>query len=222
MLLLGEEHVRPLAAPEDDPVPRFLKILRADRLAVVAHGDDRGFVHQVRQVRPGEPRGPPRHDLEVDGRVEPLVAAVDLQDRHALAKRPGRSNAGSRTSGRLVAANTTMPTAGSKPSISASIWFSVCSRSSFDTIAPAPPRRCPIASISSMKMIAGARFRASANRSRTRAAPTPTNNSTKLEPVTEKNGTLASPATARASSVLPVPGGPTMSTPRGAIAPARA
>ena len=38
--------------------------------------------------------------------------------------------------------------------------------------------------------------------------------------MTEKNGTCASPATARASSVLPVPGGPTMSTPRGTIAPA--
>jgi hypothetical protein len=86
---------------------------------------------------------------------------------------------------------------------------------------PEPPRRWPIASISSMKMIAGERLRASANRSRTRAAPTPTNISTKLEPVTEKNGTLASPATARASSVLPVPGGPIISKPRGAIAPAR-
>jgi hypothetical protein len=39
--------------------------------------------------------------------------------------------------------------------------------------------------------------------------------------VTEKNTTPASPATARASSVLPVPGGPTMSTPRGTTAPTR-
>ena len=72
-----------------------------------------------------------------------------------------------------------------------------------------------------MKMMAGARLRASLNRSRTRAAPTPTNSSTKLEPATEKNGTSASPATARAISVLPVPGGPIMSTPRGGIAPTR-
>ncbi len=35
----------------------------------------------------------------------------------------------------------------------------------------------------------------------------------------EKNGTPASPATARASSVLPVPGGPTSSTPLGMRAP---
>ena len=51
-------------------------------------------------------------------------------------KRPGRSRAGSRTSGRLVAASTTTPELGSNPSISASSWFSVCSRSSFDTTAP--------------------------------------------------------------------------------------
>ena len=37
-----------------------------------------------------------------------------------------------------------------------------------------------------------------------------------------KNGTPASPATARASSVLPVPGGPTSSTPRGMRAPSAA
>ena len=35
----------------------------------------------------------------------------------------------------------------------------------------------------------------------------------------EKNGTPASPATALARSVLPVPGGPTSSTPRGMRAP---
>ena len=36
-----------------------------------------------------------------------------------------------------------------------------------------------------------------------------------------KNGTAASPATARASRVLPVPGGPMSSTPRGRRAPSR-
>jgi hypothetical protein len=78
-----------------------------------------------------------------------------------------------------------------------------------------------MASISSMNTIDGARLRASSKRSRTRAAPTPTNSSTKLDPVTEMKGTWASPATARASKVLPVPGGPTMSTPLGPTAPAR-
>ena len=55
--------------------------------------------------------------------------------------------------------------------------------------------------------------------SRTRLAPTPTNISTKSEPEIAKNGTLASPAMALASSVLPVPGGPTISTPRGILPP---
>src|SRR5262249_34649755 len=43
--------------------------------------------------------------------------------------------------------------------------------------------------------------------------------STNSDPESEKNGTPASPATARASSVLPVPGAPTRSTPLGILAP---
>ncbi len=65
----------------------------------------------------------------------------------------------------------------------------------------------------------GAFCLACSNRSRTREAPTPTNISTKSEPEIVKNGTPASPATARASSVLPVPGGPYSSTPFGILAP---
>ncbi len=70
-----------------------------------------------------------------------------------------------------------------------------------------------------MNTIAGALAFACSNRSRTRAAPTPTNISTKSEPEIVKNGTPASPATARANSVLPVPGGPKSSTPLGIFAP---
>ena len=47
-------------------------------------------------------------------------------------KRPGRSSAGSRTSGRLVAATTITFVFVSKPSISTRIWLRVCSRSSCD------------------------------------------------------------------------------------------
>ena len=70
-----------------------------------------------------------------------------------------------------------------------------------------------------MKIIQGEFFFAWSNKSRTREAPTPTNISTKSEPEIEKNGTPASPATALASRVLPVPGGPTSSTPLGIRAP---
>lgn len=80
-------------------------------------------------------------------------------------------------------------------------------------------RLFPIASISSIKIIHGAIFCASLNKSRTLEAPTPTNISTKSEPASEKNGTPASPATALARSVLPVPGGPTRSAPLGSFAP---
>ena len=66
---------------------------------------------------------------------------------------------------------------------------------------------------------AGAFCLACSKRSRTRVAPTPTNISTKSEPEMLKKGTPASPATARASSVLPVPGGPYSSTPLGMRAP---
>jgi len=82
-----------------------------------------------------------------------------------------------------------------------------------------PARAPPIASISSIKTMHGAFFLACSKRSRTREAPTPTNISTNSEPEAEMKGTPASPATARASSVLPVPGGPSMIAPRGILAP---
>ena len=133
-------------------------------------------------------------------------------------KRPGRSKAGSRMSGRLVAAIRITLVLESKPSISTKSWLRVCSRSSFPPPIPAPRWR-PTASISSTKMIAGALALACSNKSRTREAPTPTNISTKSEPEIVKNGTPASPATALATRVLPVPGGPYSKTPRGILAP---
>ena len=70
-----------------------------------------------------------------------------------------------------------------------------------------------------MNTIAGAFFIACENKSLTRLAPTPTYISTKSEPEIERNGAFASPATAFASRVLPVPGGPTRRTPLGILAP---
>ena len=68
-------------------------------------------------------------------------------------------------------------------------------------------------------MIAGALFLACSNKSLTLEAPTPTNISTKSEPLILKKGTPASPATALDRYVLPVPGGPTISIPFGILAP---
>lgn len=56
---------------------------------------------------------------------------------------------------------------------------------------------------------------ACSNISRTREAPTPTNISTKSDPLMLKKGTPASPAIAFANNVFPVPGGPTTNTPLG-------
>src|SRR5690606_20954350 len=92
-------------------------------------------------------------------------------------------------------------------------------RSSLDPgICPFPLDR-PIASISSIKMIQGAFSLACLKRSLTLAAPTPTNISTKSEPDRVKKGTPASPATALASKVLPVPGGPINKAPFGILPP---
>ena len=58
-------------------------------------------------------------------------------------------------SARLVAAMTMTPTLPSKPSISVSSWFKVCSRSSLPPPTPVPRLR-PTASISSTKTMQGA------------------------------------------------------------------
>mmetsp|Transcript_29797 Transcript_29797/g.95846 ORF Transcript_29797/g.95846 Transcript_29797/m.95846 type:complete len:243 (+) Transcript_29797:1062-1790(+) len=134
-------------------------------------------------------------------------------------KRPGRSRAWSRMSGRLVPASTTTPEVVAKPSISTRSWLRVFSRSSLPPANPPRPRARPMASTSSMKMMLGEFWRACAKRSRTRLGPTPTNISMKSLPEIERNGTPASPAVALARSVLPVPGGPTRRAPRGILAP---
>ena len=82
-------------------------------------------------------------------------------------KRPGRRSAGSRTSGRFVAATTITFVFVSKPSISTRIWLRVCSRSSCEPPRPAPRWR-PTASISSTKTMHGEFRFAWSNRSRTR------------------------------------------------------
>ena len=125
----------------------------------------------------------------------------------------------SRISARLVAASMMTPEFVPNPSISVRSWFRVFSRSSFDEKPPFLLRARPTASISSMKTMQGDFSFAWRKRSRTREAPTPTNISTKSDPEIEKKGTSASPATAFARRVLPVPGGPTSRAPFGIFPP---
>ena len=79
--------------------------------------------------------------LEKSGKTEEAAIAAALEelglDRESStgtrrSKRPGRVKAGSRDSGRFVAARMMTPLFPSNPSISVSSWLSVCSRSSFD------------------------------------------------------------------------------------------
>jgi hypothetical protein len=100
-----------------------------------------------------------------------------------------------------------------KPSISTSSWLRVCSRSSWLSDCP------PLASADGVELVdeddARAVLPGVLDIRRMRAAPTPAYISTKSEPLAWMNGTPASPAIERASRVLPVPGGPTSSTPFG-------
>src|SRR5690606_38739802 len=132
---------------------------------------------------------------------------------------PALNRAESNTSGRLVAPKTITPESVPKPSISTNRELSVFSLSSFEPGIWPLPRERPMASISSINMIQGAFSLACLNKSLTLAAPTPTNISTKSDPDSVKNGTPASPATAFANKVLPVPGGPINKAPLGILPP---
>jgi hypothetical protein len=131
-------------------------------------------------------------------------------------KRPGRSSAGSSTSGRLVAAIMHDAVADVEAVHLDSSWFSVCSRSSWPPPMPAPRWR-PTASISSMKMMAGACFFACSNRSRTRRGADADEHLDEVRTGDREERHARLARTARASSVLPVPGGPYSSTPLGMV-----
>ena len=71
-----------------------------------------------------------RTSLECTFRTSILPFRSGFSTMIRRSNRPGLKSAGSRISGRLVAARSTRPLLLSKPSISASSWFSVCSLSS--------------------------------------------------------------------------------------------
>lgn len=74
--------------------------------------------------------------------------------------------------------------------------------------APSSKRAPPTASTSSKKTMHAFLERASWNNSRTIRAPSPTYFCTSSEPITRMKQASVRLATARAASVLPVPGGP--------------
>lgn len=98
------------------------------------------------------------------------------------------------------------------PSIRASNWLRVAAFSLWVCLL-ALARLIAIESISSIKIIAGVALEASSNKSLILWGPTPTKSCWNSEPEVEKKFTPASPATALANKVLPVPGGPYKTAP---------
>ena len=145
-----------------DFVARFFEFGQCDRFQPAPRGEQRGFVDDIRQLRAGITGRAARDHSEIDASSQLHFLGVDPQDFFAafdvgqidgdLAVETARAQqAGSSTSGRLVAAMMMTPSCVSKPSISTSSALSVCSRSSWPP--PRPWPRCrPTASISSMKM----------------------------------------------------------------------
>ena len=197
---------------------------KLDDVTVVAHGHDGGLVHRrLARSAPENPGVPsPRRQVYAGSGVSP---GVDLQDGGSLptwlgsgistsrSKRPGRNKAGSSTSGRLVAAMTTMPVVGrSRPSPQELVQGLLPLVVGDDRA----PRFWPMASISSIKMIEGAPLAGIGEKVPDRRSPDADEHLDKAgSRQGQKGNGSASPATARAMSVLPLPGGPTIKTPRG-------
>mmetsp|Transcript_115557 Transcript_115557/g.326672 ORF Transcript_115557/g.326672 Transcript_115557/m.326672 type:complete len:482 (+) Transcript_115557:1341-2786(+) len=171
------------------------------------------------------PATPPR-------RMSSLPAASGNLKSMRCSKRPVRSRASSSTSGLFVAARNKTPEVGSKPSMRANRAFRVASWSTFaevpDWLASSNaaswpcPRAPPKVSISSMKIMHGARRRASAKSLIVIDVPTPEyGDCRKSLPLRARKGTPAADATARAAKVLPVPVSPQNNTPFGGTAPTR-
>merc|ERR1719211_884148 len=135
-----------------------------------------------------------------------------------LSRRPGLMRAGSRVSGLLVAISTLMLPLGSKPS-SWLISSNIVLCTSLSPPAPSSNLAPPTASISSKKMRQAFFVLAISNSSRTILAPSPTYFCTSSDPITRIKHASVRFATARAQSVLPVPGGPYNKTPFGGSMP---
>ena len=130
-------------------------------------------------------------------------------------KRPKRRRAGSMEFGRFVAAMTTMFERAFRPSIS----VRSCETTRRSTSPLVFSRLGAIESISSMKIIAGEFFSASSKALRKFDSLSPAILLMISGPLMRKKNAPVSFATARAISVLPVPGGPNIKTPRGGFIP---
>ena len=194
-LFLFVDHAALAGPAPADLVARFFQVVLLDVFLAGQRRAQGGFVDDGGQIGAAEARawrGPGASGRRW-ARASPCGCGPSGfpcgPSRRAAARRsadrsgPGRVRAGSSTSTRLVAAQTITWSLVSKPSISTRMALSVCSRSSCPPLENPLPRRRPTASISSRKMMHGLLSLACLNRSRTRLAPTPTNISTKSEPL---------------------------------------
>ncbi len=231
MRSLGVKHPALLFEPGHDALDRLGEVGHGHRVRAAARGDERRLVDQVGDVGAGEAGRDAAHPVEIDAGRGLDLLEVHLEDGHARrpvgpvhqtcrSKRPGAQQRRIEDFGAVGGrqqhdALARVEAVQLRQQLVERLLLLVVGADN------AGGARAAEASSSSMKMMHGAILRACSNRSRTRAAPTPTNISTNSEPEIEKNGTPASPATARASSVLPVPGGPTSRMPFGTRAPSR-
>src|SRR5262249_37940528 len=142
--LLGVEQPG-LAGPEHDLVERHLEVLPRNLAAVTAGGGPGrppwGGGPGGARGTPGGARRPPGVRRASAARstfasslswrvwIRRIASRPARSGRPTVtwrSKRPGRSRAGSSTSGRLVAARTMTLVCSSKPSISTSSWLRVC------------------------------------------------------------------------------------------------
>ena len=133
-------------------------------------------------------------------------------DQHLPVETAGAQGAGSSTSGRLVAASGTRPDEESKPSSSTSNWLRVCSFSSWPPMpegAAGTAHRAEFVDEDDCRSWRGLLEEVA----HPAAADADEHFDEFLRRRSRRKGTPASPATALASRVLPVPGGPTSSTP---------
>mmetsp|Transcript_4852 Transcript_4852/g.20613 ORF Transcript_4852/g.20613 Transcript_4852/m.20613 type:complete len:246 (+) Transcript_4852:2942-3679(+) len=143
-------------------------------------------------------------------------SSVGLGNSILRSIRPGRNSAASKMSSRFVAMITFIWFEASKPSS----WFRSSNIVRCTSESPPPdPRALPMESTSSMNKIAGAFSRAITKSSRTIRAPSPMYFCTSSDPETRMKQQSVWCATARANSVLPVPGGPYKITPLGCAMP---
>mmetsp|Transcript_1518 Transcript_1518/g.5573 ORF Transcript_1518/g.5573 Transcript_1518/m.5573 type:complete len:561 (-) Transcript_1518:340-2022(-) len=137
-------------------------------------------------------------------------------------KRPGRTSAASKVSRRCVAAKTVKP---SLPCSTPSSSVSSVATSRTCTVEPLATstlaREAPMASTSSKKRTQGRAALARAKASRSAVSDSPRYAFNSSEQRTLINAASISRATARARSVLPQPGGPWSTTPRGGRTPKR-